>query len=78
MDLYPGSVGSEQVHGHAPFFQDQDGAVAVGSQRGLDGVLIGLAVVFGHHQQVPWGLARLYPSGTFPSAGKKACPELTT
>src|SRR6266700_3381924 len=25
VDLSPGSIGSEQVHGHAPFFQDQDG-----------------------------------------------------
>ena len=23
VDLYPGSVGSEQVHGHAPFFEDK-------------------------------------------------------
>jgi hypothetical protein len=49
---------------------------AVGGQRGLDGVLIRLAVVFGHHQQ-PAGLARFHPPGTLPLAGKKACPELT-
>src|SRR5690348_14183813 len=77
VDLYPGSVGSEKVHGHAAFFQDQDGVVAVGGQPGLDGMLIGLTVVFRHHQQMPGGLAYLYPPGTFPSAGEKACPELT-
>ena len=76
MDLVPGSVLSEQVHGHAPQVQDQDSVVAVGGQRGLDGVLICLADVFSHHQQVPRGLARLHPPGAFPSV-KKACPELT-
>lgn len=55
VDLYPGSVGREQVHGHAPLFQDQDGVITVGGQRGLDDLLIGLAEVFGCYQQVPRG-----------------------
>jgi hypothetical protein len=76
VDLYPGSVVSEQAHGHAPFFQDQDGVVAVSGERDLRGVLVHLADVPGHHQQVPWGLAHVDPPGAFPSV-KKACPELT-
>jgi hypothetical protein len=58
-------------------FQDQDGVIAVGGQRGLYDLLIGLAEVFGRYQQVPRGLAHVHLPGTFPSAGEKACPELT-
>ncbi len=40
VDLDPGPVGGEQVHGHAPFFQDQDGVVAAGGQHDLDDLLV--------------------------------------
>ena len=33
--------------------------------------------LLGRQQQLPRGLARFHPPGAFPSAGKKAGPELT-
>ena len=77
MDLDPGSVGGEMVHGHAPFFPDQHGVAAIGGQRDLDDMLARLARLLGQQQQPPRGLARFHPPGAFPSAGKKAGPELT-
>jgi hypothetical protein len=43
MDLHPRPVGGEQVQGHAPFLDDQDGLVAIGGQRDLDDILVLLA-----------------------------------
>ena len=50
MDLDPGPVAGEQVQGHAPFLDDQDGLVAVGGQRGLDDELVGCVDVLGRQQ----------------------------
>src|SRR5215831_6513237 len=76
MDLDPRSVGGELVQGHAPFFPDQDGLVAVGGQRGLDDLLVPLARSLGQDQQPSRGFASFYASGAFPAAGKEACAEL--
>ena len=76
VDLPSGPVVGEQVQGHAPFLENQDGLVAVGGQRGLDDMLVRLARVLGRHQQPPRGLARFHPPGAFPFAGK-AGAELT-
>jgi hypothetical protein len=50
MDLDPRPVGGEQAQGHAPFLGNQDGLVAVGSQRDLDDLLVLLAQAVGQEQ----------------------------
>ncbi len=75
VDLIPGPVGGDQVRGHAPGLDDQDGLVAVGGQRGLDGLVVRLVHAPGRHQQPPWGLARFHAPGAFPEL--KASVELS-
>ena len=80
VDLDPGPVGGQQLQRHAPFLPDQHGLVAVGDERGFDGVLgrpVRLVRVPGQHQQPLRGLARFHASRAFPSAREEACAELT-
>src|SRR6266487_4994412 len=86
VDLPPGPVEGDLVLWHAPDLDDQDGVVAVGGKRGLEGLLErrhavalapGLVGLPGRHHQPARGLARYDAPGAFDVIGFDVGAELS-